>query len=158
MVISTEYVLCLVSSVDDLAETDELKTVAVRVGETVTLNTGVTAIQSFDVLQWRFGELYTESTNPFTVILKLNETNNVDGNCPDETVRHRVKLDQQNGYLTISDFRPTDFGIYKLNISRNGKNMISKSFIVRDSSENGQNVPEEATSLMNGEITADTRV
>lgn len=114
-----------------MAETDELKTVAVRVGETVTLNTGVTAIQSFDVLQWRFGELYTESTNPFTVIAKLNETNNFDYICHDKTVRHGVKLDQQNGYLTISDIRSTDFGIYKLNISRNGKNMISKSFIVR---------------------------
>lgn len=114
-----------------MAETDELKTVAVRVGETVTLNTGVTAIQSFDVLQWRFGELYTEGTNPFTVIAKLNETNNFDYICHDKTVRHGVKLDQQNGYLTISDIRSTDFGIYKLNISRNGKNMISKSFIVR---------------------------
>ncbi|XP_058616372.1 uncharacterized protein zgc:171601 [Onychostoma macrolepis] len=123
---------------DDLAETDELKTVSVRVGETVTLNTGVTAIQSFDVLQWRFGELYTDSTNPFTVIAKLNEQNNFDFICHDKTVRHRVKLDQQNGYLTISDIRSTDFGIYKLNISRNGKNMISKSFIVRDSSENGE--------------------
>ncbi|XP_016355107.1 natural killer cell receptor 2B4-like isoform X2 [Sinocyclocheilus anshuiensis] len=39
---------------DDLAETDELKTVSVRVGESITLNTGVTAIRSFDVLQWRF--------------------------------------------------------------------------------------------------------
>uniref|UniRef100_A0A8C2IVR8 Ig-like domain-containing protein n=1 Tax=Cyprinus carpio TaxID=7962 RepID=A0A8C2IVR8_CYPCA len=117
------------SSVDDLAEKDELKTVSVRVGESVTLNTGVTAIQSFDVLQWRFGELNTDSTNPFSVIAKLNEPNNCTDH--DETNRPRVQLNQKTGYLTINDIRPTDFGIYKLNISRNGRNMISKSFIIR---------------------------
>uniref|UniRef100_A0A672M6B7 Uncharacterized LOC107566362 n=1 Tax=Sinocyclocheilus grahami TaxID=75366 RepID=A0A672M6B7_SINGR len=116
---------------DDLAETDELKTVSVRVGETVTLNTGVTAIKSFDVLQWRFGELNTDSTNPFIVFARLNEQSNFDGTGHYETFRNRVQLDQQNGYLTINDIRPTDFGIYKLNISRNGKNVISKTFIIR---------------------------
>ncbi|XP_016360487.1 uncharacterized protein LOC107702631 isoform X2 [Sinocyclocheilus anshuiensis] len=141
---------------DGLAETDELKTVSVRVGETVTLNTGVTAIKSFDVLQWRFGELNTDSTNPFIVFARLNEQSNFDGTGHYETFRNRVQLDQQNGYLTINDIRPTDFGIYKLNISRNGRNVISKTFIVRDSSENGGNVPEETIVLMNGEITANT--
>uniref|UniRef100_A0A8C1L147 Ig-like domain-containing protein n=1 Tax=Cyprinus carpio TaxID=7962 RepID=A0A8C1L147_CYPCA len=148
------------SSVDDLAETDELKTVSVRVGESVTLNTSVTAIQSFDVLQWRFGDLNTDSTNPFSVIAKLNEPNNFECTGHDEKLRQcyrrRVQLDQKTGYLTINDVRPTDFGIYKLNISRKGRNMISKSFIVRDSSENGENVQEETTTLMNGEITANT--
>uniref|UniRef100_A0A8C1Y636 Ig-like domain-containing protein n=1 Tax=Cyprinus carpio TaxID=7962 RepID=A0A8C1Y636_CYPCA len=142
------------SSGDDVAETDELKTVSVRVGEPVTLNTGVTAIQSFDVLQWRFGDLNTDSTNPFSVIAKLNGPNKCTGH--DEAKRPRVQLNQKTGYLTINDVRPTDFGIYKLNISRKGRNMISKSFIVRDSSENGENVQEETTTLMNGEITANT--
>ncbi|KTG33092.1 hypothetical protein cypCar_00011837, partial [Cyprinus carpio] len=123
------------SSGDDLAETDELKTVSVRVGESVTLNTSVTAIQSFDVLQWRFGDLNTDSTNPFSVIAKLNEPNNFECTGHDEKLRQcyrrRVQLDQKTGYLTINDVRPTDFGIYKLNISRKGRNMISKSFIVR---------------------------
>uniref|UniRef100_A0A9J8ARL9 Ig-like domain-containing protein n=1 Tax=Cyprinus carpio carpio TaxID=630221 RepID=A0A9J8ARL9_CYPCA len=144
------------SSGDDLAEKDELKTVSVRVGESVTLNTGVTAIQSFDVLQWRFGELNTDSTNPFSVIAKLNEPNNFNCTGHDETNRPRVQLDQKTGYLTINDIRPIDFGIYKLNISRNGRNMISKSFIIRDSTENGENVPQETVTLMNGEIMADT--
>uniref|UniRef100_A0A8C2PV88 Ig-like domain-containing protein n=1 Tax=Cyprinus carpio TaxID=7962 RepID=A0A8C2PV88_CYPCA len=144
------------SSVDDLAEKDELKTVSVRVGESVTLNTSVTAIQSFDLLQWRFGELNTDSTNPFSVIAKLNEPNNYNCTDHDETNRPRVQLNQKTGYLTINDIRPTDFGIYKLNISRNGRNMISKSFIIRDSTENGENVPQETVTLMNGEIMADT--
>ncbi|XP_052446713.1 SLAM family member 5 isoform X4 [Carassius gibelio] len=143
---------------DGLAETDELKTVSVRVGETVTLNTGVTAIKSFDVLQWRFGELNTDSTNPFIAFARLNEQNNFDATGHDETFRNRVQMDQQNGYLTINDIRLTDFGIYKLNMSRNGRNVISKTFIVRDSSENGGNVPEETMTLMNGEITANTHL
>ncbi|XP_059399787.1 SLAM family member 5 isoform X1 [Carassius carassius] len=145
---------------DDLAEMDELKTVSARLGESVTLNTGVTAIQSFDVLQWRFGELNTASTNPFIVIAKLNEPNNIDCTGHDEkfrdSYRRRVQLDKKTGYLTINEIRSTDFGIYKLNISRKGRNVISKSFIVRDSSENEENVQEETKTLMNGEITANT--
>ncbi|XP_073700921.1 SLAM family member 5 [Garra rufa] len=146
------------SQVDDLAETDELKIVSVNVGASVVLNTGVTAIQSFDVLQWRFGDLNADSTNPFIVFARLNEQNNFDGTGHDETFRHRVQLDQQNGYLTINNIKTRDFGIYKLNISRNGRNVISKSFIVRDSSENEKNVPEETTTLMTGDIIANTCV
>ncbi|XP_050950258.1 SLAM family member 5 [Labeo rohita] len=141
------------SQSDDLAETDELKTVSVNVGGTVILNTGVTAIQSFDVLQWRFSDVNADSTNPFIVFARLNEQSNFDPTGHDETFRHRVNLDQQNGYLTISGIMPTDFGIYKLNITRNGRNVISKTFIVRDSSENKEEteVPEDTSTLLIGE-------
>ncbi|KAG1946312.1 hypothetical protein F2P79_013778 [Pimephales promelas] len=55
---------------------DVIKTVSVTFGESVTLNTGLTEIQRFDVLQWRFGELGTDQTNPFLVINRGNKLNN----------------------------------------------------------------------------------
>ncbi|XP_067271055.1 SLAM family member 5-like [Pseudorasbora parva] len=125
----------------------ELKTVSVMLGQSVTLNTGITKIQSCDMLQWRFGKAGTDYTNPFDVIVRVNEQNS--------SVRHhhddRVHLNRMTGYLTINDIRPSDFGIYKLNITRNGRNMISKTFIVQDSSEGREDAsePEETNSLMN---------
>lgn len=105
-------------------------------GESVTLNTGVTEIQGFDVLHWRFGKSGTDDTNPFVVIARLNELNSSGCYNHDESFRDRihldrVHLDQNTGYLTISDIKPTDFGVYKLNITRNGQNMISKTFLVQ---------------------------
>ncbi|XDV22828.1 hypothetical protein PO909_027634 [Leuciscus waleckii] len=128
---------------EDVAEKVELKTVLVTVGKSVTLNTGITEIQSCDVLQWRFGELDTERTNPFEVIARLDELNN--SGCHDHD--DRVHLDRKTGYLTINDIRPTDFGIYKLNITRNGRSMISKTFLAQDSLEK-EDVPEETDSLL----------
>uniref|UniRef100_A0A673JXJ6 Ig-like domain-containing protein n=1 Tax=Sinocyclocheilus rhinocerous TaxID=307959 RepID=A0A673JXJ6_9TELE len=106
---------------DSLAETDELKTVSVRVGETVTLNTGVTAIKSFDVLQWRFGELNTDSTNPFIVFARLNEQSNFDGT-------DRLKLDKQTGSLTITNTTTQHAGVYEVKIT--GAKRTTKTFSV----------------------------
>ncbi|XP_051764518.1 uncharacterized protein LOC127520458 isoform X2 [Ctenopharyngodon idella] len=140
----------------------ELKTVSVMVGKSITLNTGVTEIQSFDVLHWRFGKSGADDTNPFVVIARLNELNNSGCFDHDESFRDRlqldrVNLDQNTGYLTISDIRPTDFGVYKLNITRNGQNMISKTFLVQDSSESKEDASEETKSLLkNGQISEST--
>ncbi|XP_009294245.1 uncharacterized protein [Danio rerio] len=142
---------------DDTAEMDELKTVSVSVGESVTLNTGITKIKRFDVLQWRFGELNSDVTNPFIVINRLKGSNSVDGaSGHNEPFKDRLQLDKQNGYLTISDIRPTDFGIYKLNIARNRRNVISKTFIVKDSSEKEE--ASETESLLTTELISDTGV
>ncbi|XP_048037405.1 SLAM family member 5-like [Megalobrama amblycephala] len=147
-----------VCSADEvILEKVELKTVSVTVGESVTLNTGVTEIQGFDVLHWRFGKSGADDTNPFVVIARLNELNNSGCYNHDESFRDRIHLDQNTGYLTISDIKPTDFGVYKLNITRNGQNMISKTFLVQDSSESREDASEETNSLLkNGQITEST--
>lgn len=113
------------------AEKVELKTVSAPLGKSVTLNTGVTEIQSCDVVQWRFGKSGTDETNPFVVIARLNELHNGDCQDHDESLRDRVHLDQNTGYLTINDIKPTDCGVYKLNIERKGRSMISKTFLVQ---------------------------
>ncbi|XP_039538311.1 SLAM family member 5-like isoform X1 [Pimephales promelas] len=115
---------------EGVAEKVELRTVSVTIGEPVTLNTGLTEIQSYDVLQWRFGKLGTDETNPFEVVTRLNELNN--SGCHDHN--GRFHLDRKTGYLTINDIKPTDIGVYKLNVTRNGRNIISKMFMVQDSS------------------------
>ncbi|XP_077081360.1 uncharacterized protein LOC143734881 isoform X2 [Siphateles boraxobius] len=131
-----------------VGEKDEMKTVSVTLGESVTLNTGITEMQSLNVLQWKFGKSSTDKTNPFKVIARLNDLNN--SGCRDHD--DRVHLDRKTGYLTINDIRPTDLGIYKLDITENGRNMISKTFIVQDSSER-EDEQEETNSLMkNGQI------
>nr|AAI53990.1 Zgc:171601 protein [Danio rerio] len=142
---------------DDMVEMDELKTMSVSVGGSVMLNTGFTKIKSCDVLQWRFGEPNSDVTNPFVVIRRLNEPDFTEYAGHDETFRDRLQLDQQNGYLKISDIRPTDFGIYKLNIARNGRNVISKTFIVKDSSEDIREA-SETESLLKTEMISDNRV
>ncbi|KAK7136631.1 hypothetical protein R3I93_016848 [Phoxinus phoxinus] len=124
-----------------------MKTVSVTVGESVTLNTGITK-QRCDVLQWRFAKSGTDLTNPFEVIARLNELNNSDCHGHDG----RVHLDHKTGYLIINDIRPTDFGVYKVNITRNGRNMTSKIFLVQESSER-EDASEETNSLLkNGQI------
>ncbi|XP_056095287.1 SLAM family member 5-like [Rhinichthys klamathensis goyatoka] len=140
----------------------ELKTVSVTVGDSITLNTGITKIQHCDVLQWRFAKSGTDHTNPFDVITRLNELNN--SGCHDHDDRliqvhdDRVHLDRKTGYLTINDIRLTDFGVYKLNIIRNGRDMISKTFLVHDSSER-EDASEETNSLLkNGQISETSRL
>ncbi|XP_077081401.1 uncharacterized protein LOC143735208 [Siphateles boraxobius] len=145
-----------------VAEKVEMKTVSMTLGESVTLNTGITEIQHCDVLQWRFAKSDTDHTNPFEVIARLNELNN--SVCHDHDDRliqvhdDRVHLDCKTGYLTIKDIRPTDFGVYKLNIIRNGRNMISKIFLAQDSSER-EDASEETNSLLqNGQISETSRL
>ncbi|KAK7136630.1 hypothetical protein R3I93_016847 [Phoxinus phoxinus] len=124
---------------------EKMKTVSVTVGESVTLNTGISKIQRCDVLQWRFGKSSTDQTTPFKVIGRLNEQNNSD--CHDQN--GRLHLDRKTGCLTINDIRPADFGIYKVNI-KNGRKMISKTFLVHDSSERED--ASENSLLKNGQI------
>ncbi|XP_056095303.1 uncharacterized protein LOC130073752 [Rhinichthys klamathensis goyatoka] len=134
----------------NVAEKVELKTVSVTLGESVTLNTGLTEIQSFDALQWRFGKSSSDQTTPFEVITRLDELNNSGHHDHDD----RFHLDRKTGYLTINDIKPTDIGLYKVNITRNGKDMTSKTFIVQDSFEKEDvSDSEETNSLVkNGQI------
>ncbi|XP_039538310.1 SLAM family member 5-like isoform X6 [Pimephales promelas] len=134
---------------EGVAENVELKTVSVTMGESVTLNTGLTEIESYDAIQWRFGKSSSDQTTPFEVIARLNELNN-SGQCDHDD---RFHLDRKTGYLTINDVKPTDIGLYKVNITKNGRDMTSKIFVVQDSIEKEDYMPEEKNLLMeNGQI------
>ncbi|KAI7789609.1 hypothetical protein IRJ41_012042 [Triplophysa rosa] len=73
--------------------------------DSVTLNTGVTELQSDDVIQWRFGE---------TLIAEINRKNKF--TTDDEIFKDRLKLNDKTGDLIIRDLDTEHTGLYKLRI------------------------------------------
>ncbi|CAM4659389.1 unnamed protein product [Leuciscus chuanchicus] len=95
---------------DVVGETDGVKSVSVKEGESVTLNTDVSEVQREDLIVWRFGD-------KGILLAKIDvETNKTSLNEADERFRDRLKLDQQTGSLTINNTRTTDSGLYELQI------------------------------------------
>nr|XP_055074186.1 uncharacterized protein LOC129453829 [Misgurnus anguillicaudatus] len=110
---------------------DEVKSVSVMEGDSVTLHTDITQIQKGDQILWIFGPKGTLIAQIYTEII-----NTYDG----------VKLDSQTGSLTIPNIRITNSGLYKLKISTNIGNSYKKfnvtvysrlpiPFIIRNSSQ-----------------------
>ncbi len=93
------------------ADTDAVESVSVTEGESVSLNSRLTEIQTRDIITWTFGY-------PETRIAIINREDGIvstsDG--PDERFRDRLKLDHQTGSLTITDTRTTDSGNYTVDI------------------------------------------
>ncbi|KAI2646094.1 V-set and immunoglobulin domain-containing protein 1 [Labeo rohita] len=90
-------------------ETDVVESVSVIVGDSVTLQTDVTQIQSNDVIEWSF-EGY--------VIARVNSdsSNSVQVNSAGK-FRDKLQLDNQTGDLKIRDIRTADSGLYELDIN-----------------------------------------
>ncbi|XP_016360469.1 SLAM family member 5-like [Sinocyclocheilus anshuiensis] len=88
----------------------DMKSVSVKEGDSVTLNSGLTEIMDDDEIQWRFG-------NENTLIAEINKrTDNITvyEDVLDGRFRDRLKLNKQTGSLTITNTRITNFGVYKL--------------------------------------------
>ncbi len=103
-------------------DTDELKSVSVMKGESVTLNTDVTEAQTYLLIQWMFGSTRIAEVN------RLTQTNSTyDG--PDGRFRDRLKLDQ-TGSLTITNTRTTDSGLYQLAIVNRDASYINYNVTV----------------------------
>uniref|UniRef100_A0A8C1PSA2 Ig-like domain-containing protein n=1 Tax=Cyprinus carpio TaxID=7962 RepID=A0A8C1PSA2_CYPCA len=91
--------------------------VSVTEGESVTLQTRVTEIQTRDLITWTFG-------HPETRIALISKE---EGNVPtyddvlDGRFRNRLKLDDQTGSLIITNTRTTDSGNYTVNIKGTNK-------------------------------------
>ncbi len=78
-------------------------------GDSVTLNTDLTEVQKYLLIQWMFG------STRIAEIDRLTQTNSTyDG--PDERFKDRLKLDHQTGSLTISNTSTTDSGLYKVTV------------------------------------------
>ncbi|XDV23202.1 hypothetical protein PO909_027887, partial [Leuciscus waleckii] len=100
--------------------TDEVKSVSVMEGDSVTLNTDV-KVQRDDILwayrhdssEIRIAEIYKQIIDMF------------DSNV---TFGDRLQMDSQTGSLTIRNIRTTDSGLYKLSIF--SRNITHKSFSV----------------------------
>ncbi|XP_016107370.1 uncharacterized protein [Sinocyclocheilus grahami] len=97
------------------AETDDVKSVSVMEGDSVTLNPDLTQMQGIVLLLWRFGD-------------KGSTIAQIDGNEisyeDDAILRGRLQLDQ-TGSLTIKNTRTNHSGLYKAEISHS----IATSYI-----------------------------
>ncbi|KAK7136752.1 hypothetical protein R3I93_016954 [Phoxinus phoxinus] len=96
--------LCLVGVFQ--VESHEVQ--SVMLGDSVTLDSGVSEVQQTNNIEWRFDTsriAYTISGNP---------------KYDDERFKDRLKL-ERNGLLTINDTRTTDTGVYKFRTIINNK-------------------------------------
>ncbi|KAK9967214.1 hypothetical protein ABG768_001622 [Culter alburnus] len=98
---------------------DELKSVSVMEGDSVTLNSDLTEIDDEDLILWRFG-----SENTLIVKISVLEGRiTVYDDVLDGRFRDRLKLDHQTGSLTITNITTEHDGDYKLQTSS-----VRKSF------------------------------
>ncbi|XDV23394.1 hypothetical protein PO909_027980 [Leuciscus waleckii] len=105
-------------------DADAVKSVSVMEGDSVTLNTNVSEVQKYVLIQWTFGSTRIAEVN------RLTQTNlTYDG--PDEKFRDRLKLDQ-TGSLTITNTRTSDSGLYQLTIVSRGTSYMSFNLKVYD--------------------------
>lgn len=90
---------------------DEMKSVSVTEGESVTLHTGLAEIQSDYMIFWNF---VTKKTHLATI--NGNTAEIIKNKALDGEFRDRLSVNQV-GSLIITDTRPTDSGLYKVSIS-----------------------------------------
>ncbi|XP_067226458.1 CD48 antigen-like [Chanodichthys erythropterus] len=106
--------ICLCSwSLTGVFVADAVKSESVTEGESVSLNSSFTQIQTHEEIQWKFGKI---------LIAKLK--NNKESVFYDES-EGRLKLDHQTGSLTIINSRTTDSGLYTVFTSRDTINTIN---------------------------------
>ncbi|XP_048035742.1 CMRF35-like molecule 1 isoform X2 [Megalobrama amblycephala] len=89
---------------------DELKSVSVKEGDSVTLQTDLTELQTGDRIKWKFGANGSLIAKIFalTIDIPVNLT---------ERFRDRLKLDIKTGSLTITDITTEHAGVYEVEIS-----------------------------------------
>ncbi|XP_026107910.1 SLAM family member 9-like [Carassius auratus] len=98
----------------------EVKSMSVLEGDSVTLDSGLTAIMDDDLIQWRFG---SENTSVAEIDVLADRITVYEDDL-DGRFRDRLKLDHQTGSLTITNTRTEHTGLYTLQMIRN----VSKSF------------------------------
>ncbi|KAI7791566.1 hypothetical protein IRJ41_025910 [Triplophysa rosa] len=101
---------------------DEVKSVSVMEGHSVTLHTHLTHIHTDDLILWKFGP-------QGTVIAKItiNKTS-INADVHDGMFRDRLQVDDQTGSLTITDITTQHSGLYHMTIS--GQQKTSYTFSV----------------------------
>ncbi|XP_052445199.1 uncharacterized protein LOC127986963 isoform X2 [Carassius gibelio] len=105
-----------------IGDTDEVKSVSVTEGDSVSLNSGVSEVQIDDLILWMFN-----FNNSYTRIAEIYRQNI---NIKDNTLifGDRLQMDNQTGSLTVRNIRTEHSGFYKLQIIKAG--ITYKSFSV----------------------------
>nr|XP_055072996.1 carcinoembryonic antigen-related cell adhesion molecule 1-like [Misgurnus anguillicaudatus] len=101
--------------------------VLVMEGDSVTLHTNDADIQAADDVT----VIWTYQKNRIARINRAaNKAPIYDDDVPDWSFKHRLKMDDQTGDLTITNIKTTDSGLYEVQILVGSKN-IQKSFNVK---------------------------
>ncbi|XP_050959115.1 SLAM family member 5-like isoform X2 [Labeo rohita] len=114
--------ILIINGVFDV-KTDEVKSVSVMNGESVTLHTDV-KVQRDDMILWTFGPQNTRIAE----IIKRDQINFIFVSN-DGRFRDKLQLDNQTGSLTMRNIRSEHNGLYKLTVIVNGVTSL-KSFSV----------------------------
>ncbi|XP_056098392.1 uncharacterized protein LOC130077249 [Rhinichthys klamathensis goyatoka] len=104
----------------------DVESVSVTEGDSVSLNSNLTEMKGYDVIQWRFGD-------ENTVIADINnwfDRITVCDDVLDGRFRDRLKLDNQTGSLTITHTTTEHDGDYQLLMYSEGRCFTSKIFRV----------------------------
>ncbi|XP_056109185.1 SLAM family member 5-like [Rhinichthys klamathensis goyatoka] len=105
-------------------KTNEIQSVSVMEGDSVTLNTDVTEIHEEQDILWKYGA----ENSLIAKISKETQIFSTYDDVPDGRFRDRLKLDDQTGSLTITHTTTEHAGVYQLEIK--GKKITSKTFSV----------------------------
>ncbi|CAM4660716.1 unnamed protein product [Leuciscus chuanchicus] len=109
--------------------------VSLMEGDTVALHTGLTEVQTGDVIDWRFGPnaILIARVNRAAGTTKIYE-DVFDG-------RDRLYINQQVGDLIITNIRTEHSGLYKLSIHGRNKEMIYNVSVLSDKTDGVKTVP-----------------
>ncbi|KAL0154415.1 hypothetical protein M9458_050264, partial [Cirrhinus mrigala] len=100
----------------------EIKSMSLIEGNPVTLQTDVPQLYGDELIVWRFGD-------EGKLIAKVDIEAKSSPLYYDERFRDRLQLDHQTGYLTITNTRTTDSGLYTVGISSNRQKFYQAYFV-----------------------------
>ncbi|KAK7136777.1 hypothetical protein R3I93_016974 [Phoxinus phoxinus] len=118
MILNTALIcLCILTTNGVFGETEEVKSVSVTEGDSVSLNTDV-QVQRDDHILWTFGPQNTRIAE----IFKRDQINIIFVSN-DGSFRDKLQMDNQTGSLTIRNIRFEHTGLYELAIIRSRKTL-----------------------------------
>uniref|UniRef100_A0A8C1PA07 Ig-like domain-containing protein n=1 Tax=Cyprinus carpio TaxID=7962 RepID=A0A8C1PA07_CYPCA len=100
---------------------DEMKSVSVTEGDSITLNTDI-KVQSKDMLLWMVGAQETRIAEIYNQNIFMYESN--------EPFGDRLQMDNQTGSLTIRNIRTEHSGLYELLILSNRENSYNRFSVI----------------------------
>ncbi|XP_065099492.1 SLAM family member 5-like [Paramisgurnus dabryanus] len=92
---------------------DEVKSVSVMEGDSVTLHTNIPEIKRDDVMEWRFGR---QTSTIAKIINGINQVS-IYADVLDGRFRHRLQLNDQTGDLIITNITTQHTGDYNVTIT-----------------------------------------
>nr|XP_055072932.1 uncharacterized protein LOC129452883 [Misgurnus anguillicaudatus] len=106
--------------------TDEMNSVSVMEGDSVTLNTDVLDIKKYDEIRWRF----QHERSPLAVLNRKTAFFSTYDDVHDGRFKGRLQLNVQTGSLTITNIRIKHAGLYEVDISNSRSHTIHQSITV----------------------------